>query len=134
MNTTTAASPMICETRRIEFQAAAIATAIESAGPTMLALPLGVALTGLAILPEIGAVKIIYGASGTTRLITLPELAALLIAYCIDVRIPIPKHARKDLTLRAELASLVFTSTLPLTPRPRPKRWRQTPCAKRQVP
>jgi hypothetical protein len=45
--------------------------------------------------------------------VTAPQMAALLIAYCIRVSIPVPRNCDKGINIRADTVSLTFQKRIP---------------------
>jgi hypothetical protein len=65
---------------------------------------------GVKLLPQASRVDLIYGHGVAARSIPLKAeaLGSLLIAYCIRVRIPLRRVARKEVRIGAQHVALVF--------------------------
>ena len=115
--------PALTDTRLIEFGPAAVRAAAESVGVTLLGLPAGRRVRAVGFDPPGNAVRLGYEpAAGSgpeaERLLPASGLAALLIAYCIAVRIPIARDADKKLTVTPSGVSLRFVTRRANPPRP----------------
>jgi hypothetical protein len=63
--------------------------------------------SGVRFHPQQGEVEVLYAPNQSTRL-TAERLGALLIAYCIRTRIPIPRQADKGVRIEAGAVILTF--------------------------
>jgi hypothetical protein len=108
----------IIDTRRVEFGIDALVVALEGVGPGLLGLPRG-RPQEVRCLPEAGALEARYGhAAGQSRLVHGAELAALLIAYCRAVRIPLPIRATKSISVSEHGIAMMMTIRHEHAPRP----------------
>ena len=100
---------IIVDRREIEFSAAAIVQAI-GANPTV-ALGLGLPSSppdAIGFLPAQNAMEVAYGSGAEQHSIPIAAgaLAALLVAYCMRVRITLPKSASKSVRVVADAVVL----------------------------
>jgi hypothetical protein len=101
----------VIDRREIEFDAAALVLAISASlraaqGFGLPALP----PTGVRYYPHEGQIDVIYGTDQTTRAVRLAAeaLGALLVAFCIRTKIPMPRHADKGIRIEADCVILAF--------------------------
>lgn len=105
-STETRSATAITDTRVIDFTPAAIRAAAESVGVPVLRLPPGTRIKSVAFHPETKCISLDYGVDLPHRVVSEGELAALLIAYCIAAKIPMPMKAEKR--LRVTPAGIAF--------------------------
>lgn len=106
----------ITDTRVIDFTPSAIRAAAESVGVTVLRLPAGTRVRAVALHPESKCISLDYGAGEAQRVVSEGELAALLIAYCIAAKIPMPMKAEKRLRVTATGIAFGFVTIRRLPP------------------
>ena len=100
----------IKDTRIIDFSPDAIRAAAESVGVRILRLPVGVRVKSVRFRPESNSLYLDYGVPGLERTVSEGEIAALLIAYCIDSKIPMPMKAKKQLRVTATSIAFGFVT------------------------
>jgi hypothetical protein len=104
-------NPAILERRELRFSPAALRA--------MIGWSLGAASShglppsppdGVRLIPEASRVDLVYGVGTAARVmpLTVEALGALLIAYCIRSAIPMPRIARKEVSIGARYVALVF--------------------------
>ncbi len=112
----TSSASAITDSRVIEFTPIALRAAAESVGVAILGLPSGAVVTSVGLRPPVNAVELGYGGVVPERLLCEGELAALLIAYCIAAKIPIPMKAEKRLRVTQTGIAFGFVSSRRLPP------------------
>ena len=92
--------------------------AMEVAGLGRLGLPPGI-VTALEPLPARQALRVRAGTGATAveREVEAPHMAAILIAYCLGARIPLPRVAAKTVAVVEDGLLLEFLTTLTNPPR-----------------
>lgn len=112
----------IVERRDIEFDAEAVLRAVTcgSRAAQTFGLP-PLRATCVHFLPAQGQVEVVYGTGGAARAFPLraEALGALLVSYCIRVRVPMPRRAEKG--IRVEGASVVLTFRTQFDQAPEPQ-------------
>jgi hypothetical protein len=75
---------------------------------------------GVRCYPHEGQVDVLYGTVQAPRAVRLPAeaLGALLVAFCIRSRIPMPRHADKGIRIEADGVILAFRTQYADTPTP----------------
>ena len=106
----------ITDTRVIDFTPAAIRAAVESVGITILRLPAGTRIRTVVFHPESKCISLECGSGGAQRVVSEGELAALLIAYCIAAKIPMPMKAEKRLRVTPTGIAFGFVTLRRLPP------------------
>jgi hypothetical protein len=111
----------VVDRREIEFDAAALVLAISGSlraaqGFGLPALP----PTGVRCYPGEGQVDVLYGTPQTPRAVRIAAeaLGALLVAFCIRSRIPMPRDADKGIRIEADCVILAFRVQYGTTPVP----------------
>jgi hypothetical protein len=108
----------IIDTRRVEFGSDALSIALEGCGPGLLGLPKERPQEIRCLALE-GALQVRYAATGgQAHLVHGTELAALLIAYCRAVRIPLPIRATKSISVSESGVAMMMTIRHEHPPRP----------------
>jgi hypothetical protein len=102
----------------IAFRPIALRAAIEFAGAARLGIPPG-SVSGALPMPGQQAVRIRYGNGATAgeRMVQAPEMAAILIAYCLGARVPLPRIAAKTVLVTGDGVTLEFLTILASPPR-----------------
>jgi hypothetical protein len=101
----------VIDTREIEFDAEALLAAVVTSqrAAESFGLP-GFPPNGARFHPKLGTVDFLYGSAEAPRAVGLKAemVGALLIAYCIRARIPMPRKADKGVHIKANSVSLAF--------------------------
>jgi hypothetical protein len=101
----------VVDRREIEFDIPALVRVIASSlrAAQGFGLP-GVPPTGVRCRPSEGELEILYGAGRTTQAVRIAAEAvgALLVAYCIRSRIPMPRQADKAIRIESHCVVLAF--------------------------
>ena len=96
----------LCDRRRLEFRAEAIATALEALGPNVLGLPAG-RPERVTLVPARSVIEVTYPGTGAQMMeISATALTAVLIGYCAGIQTPMPRSAEKSLVIYAEHVAL----------------------------
>ena len=109
----------VCVDRRIiAFGPAMIHAAVEACARERMDLPPH-GLAEAVPLPAEQAVRLRFGggSEAVDRVVDAGEMAALLIAFCIGARIPLPRRASKTVTVTSAGVVLDFLVTLGSPPR-----------------
>jgi hypothetical protein len=101
----------VIDRREIEFDAEALLAAVVTSqrAAESFGLP-GFPPTGVRFHPKAGKVDFLYGSSQASRAVNLKAemVGALLVAYCIRARIPMPRKAEKGVHVQAHSVTLSF--------------------------
>ncbi len=96
----------LCDRRRLEFRAEAIAAALEVLGPNVLGLPPG-RPDVVTLVPARSVIEVTYpGTTVQPTEISATALTAVLIGYCAGIQTPMPRSAEKSLVIYAEHVAL----------------------------
>jgi hypothetical protein len=96
----------LCDRRRLEFRAEALAAALEALGSNVLGLPPGRPET-VTLLPARSTIEVTYPGTAPQPIeITATALTAVLIGYCAGIQTPMPRSAEKSLVISAEHVAL----------------------------
>ncbi len=107
--------PALVDTRTIEFGHKTIIAALEGVGVKLLNLPAGMPITHLVFDVKAGAFNAVYR-DGAMQSVDGNRLAAIMIAYCIAARLPIPRAANKSVKITEHGLILRFITTLQSPP------------------
>jgi len=104
--------------RIIAFRPSVLRAAIEATGLGRLGIPPGTMISAEPV-PEEAAIRIRYGTTAeiTERMVTAQEIGAILIAYCVGARIPLPMRATKVVSVVRGGVMLDFLTTVTRPPR-----------------
>jgi hypothetical protein len=101
----------VIDQREIEFDAEALLSAVVTSqrAAESFGLP-GFPPNGVRFHPKLGTVDFLYGSSNESRAVGLKAemVGALLVAYCIRARIPMPKKAEKGVHVKTHSVALAF--------------------------
>lgn len=108
----------LIDRRVIAFRVPSLIAAMEQVGPS-LGLITGQAVTDAATLPAEQAVlfQLGHGPAAERRRVGGAELAALLIAYCLGAKIPLPSRATKSISVTGNGVLLDLVVSLASPPR-----------------
>jgi len=101
----------IMDRREIEFDMKSVIKAITVSPKAAQGFGLpAMAPAAIRFNPREGKVDVLYGAANAPRAVSLPAaaLGALLVSYCIRVRIPMPKLSDKGIRLENQSVILAF--------------------------
>jgi hypothetical protein len=122
----------VIDKREIEFDAEALLAAVVTSqrAAESFGLP-GFPPTGVRFHPRVGTVDFLYGTSGALRAVNLKAemVGALLIAYCIRARIPMPKKAEKGVHVQAQSVTLAFKTEFARLPIATAETYQMAPAA-----
>lgn len=113
----------IMDRREIEFDLDSLVSVI--AASTRAAQGFGLPAmppTAVRCRPRDGQVDVLYGDAKAPRSVNLDaeSLGALLVAYCIRARIPMPRHCDKGVRVEAESVILAFRTVFKNPPQTEP--------------
>lgn len=111
----------LSDRRELEFDADALVAVISTSSRAAQAFGLpGLQPTGVRFFPSDGRIDVMYGTGQTQKSVPLgaEPLGALLVSYCIRVRIPMPRNADKGIRIEADAAILAFRTTYAKAPAP----------------
>ncbi len=107
--------PALVDTRIMEFGHKTIMAALQGVGVKLLNLPACVPITRLEFDASAGAFTAIYS-DGATHSVDGNRLAAIMIAYCIAARLPVPRSANKSVKTTEHGVTVRFTTILQSPP------------------
>jgi hypothetical protein len=111
----------VLDRREIEFDPEALIAAVSVSLRSAQAFGLpAMRPTGVRCYPRDGQVDFLYGSKGAPQAVRIDAepLGALLVAYCIRARIPMPRHADKGVRIEANSVILAFRMEYSETPSP----------------
>ena len=109
----------IHDERRLKFGIDAVLSCLQGAGSVgqMLNLPSS-GLNRAILLPATQTVEAQYtvregsGVRTTSSHLTSPQIAALLINYCVSLRIPLPRKSTKRIMIESSGVTITFEQTI----------------------
>jgi hypothetical protein len=111
----------LTDRRELEFDAEALVAVIGISlrAAQTFGLP-GIPPTGVRFSPPDGRLDVLYGTGETQKAVPIAAepLGALLVSYCIRVRIPMPKKADKGVRIEANAVILAFRTIYAKVPAP----------------
>jgi hypothetical protein len=111
----------LTERREVEFDAQALVGAVGASLRAAQAFGLpGLAPTNVRFFPREGQVEFLYGERHPQRAVrmTAEQLGAVLVSYCIRVKIPMPRRAEKGIRIEADVVILAFRTVWNKAPAP----------------
>ena len=100
--------------REVEFDAQAVVRAISASTKAAQGFGLpGMAPVDVRFQPQIGSADVVYRTSSGSQAVSISAeaLGAILISYCIRVRIPMPRKSSKGIRIESGSVILAFTTT-----------------------
>jgi hypothetical protein len=111
----------IVDRREIEFNAMSVAKAIAVSPKAAQGFGLpGMPPTGVRFYPKDARIDVLYGTKDAPRAVSIPAvtLGALLVSYCIRVRIPMPRKSDKGIRIESHSVILAFRTRYEEAPQP----------------
>jgi hypothetical protein len=111
----------IVDRREIEFNAMSVAKAIAVSPKAAQGFGLpGLEPLGVRFYPKEAKIDVLYGNKDSPRAVSISAvmLGALLVSYCIRVRIPLPKKSDKGIRIESHSVILAFRTRFDHAPHP----------------
>ena len=109
----------ITDRREIEFDLASLVSVVAASAKAAQGFGLPpMPPVGVRCRPRDGQVDVLYGNREAPQAVSLEaeSLGALLVAYCIRARIPMPRHSDKGIRIEADSVILAFRTVFSRPP------------------